>query len=121
MLTWHFTRGGPEGTLAEIGWRAWKVAWSPMGRDEAEMMGYIKEGDWMEVDGRWLAVHRDRRDHPAYHHWSRFGVAFGRRFWLWAVDWPNRNYDTPGAEATREKEAQARALNLTRECTRRAA
>ena len=114
MLTWHFTRGGPEGTLAEIGWGGWTATWSAMDRDEAEMVGYVNEGHWLDEDGRWLALHRDRRDHPAHHHWSRFGIAFGRRFWLWQVAWPNRNYDTPKAGAEREKEAKARALHPTR-------
>ncbi|GLV30196.1 hypothetical protein TomTYG75_27120 [Sphingobium sp. TomTYG75] len=114
MLTWYITRGDVDGTQAEIGWRGRKLRWASLDRDEAEQANYLAHGDWLEVDGRWLAYHRERQANPAYHHWARFGIAFGKRFWLWAAEWPNAAYDMPEAEAARERDAVERRTRLAR-------
>ena len=117
MLTLHITRGSGEGTRAEIGWRGRKLIGSALSRDEAEQMDYLANGDWLEVDGKWLAFHHERQADPAYHHWARFGVAFGSRFWVWAVEWPNTAYDAPAAVAARERDAADRRARRFRSVT----
>lgn len=88
MLTWHITRGGPEGTLFELGWNAGFARFRPLDRDIAEDTGDLKHGDWL-MDGKWLAFHRRReRTEDERLLVAAFGIAFGERYWLW--EWEPR-------------------------------